>query len=1076
MAISFLKIILIASTAAALAAGGAAASPPAPAPMGMPGCHTICGNISVPYPFGMGPARCYWPGFNLTCDNTTTPPRLLLGGEGGILQVQYFSLFESSVLVKRTPGDVKIDRDGNGSIFSGGPDHGTYKIMISDDWSGGGNELVVLGCNVRATLKHGNATVSACSTLCGDDQPPEPMWSVPSRLESSMVCTGLGCCQAAIVAAAAAIGEVRVQLEWFGRNRSADEERMPTRMFVAKEGWFEKKHVSEPLLLQKPSAMGAMGIPVDYGVPVWLSWEVDTNISSSHGHGHVVCDQGTRGGYACRCDIYYEGNPYIPDGCQDIDECEFHPCLDDGVCTNKDGGFDCGCPPGTHGNNSVPGGCTPFVSITQAEGDMCGRKCGDVDVLYPFGIGPSHCYRPGFNLTCDYPSGKLPRLLLDRFGIFQVQEISLPDTTLRVTSSFAVIEANSKNDFGFDFNNYFTSRGDVLYSLSTRNELILSGCNVQATLHGLDNDASIISGCTSFCSESDVSAGRVPIARNKNCYGMGCCQARISEPLDGGMPGMLSLKFADMNNFPDNMSRPPYALIAEEGWFDNRLVSDQQTRALQNKLRFAPKVRIVVDWKVLPSESVGLHDLRDHAKSSSGLNCTMDVAANICKSKHSRCIPAGTNTGYSCQCWEGYQGNPYEPHGCKGDHISSKGIFAAIIGVSCGTGLVILILSSYIVSKKVKHRRAQVLKHKFFKQNHGQLLQQLVAQSVGIAESMIITLEELEKATHNFDNDLVIGGGGHGTVYKGILSNQRIVAIKKPKKVVQKEIDEFINEVVILSQINHRNVVKLFGCCLETEVPMLVYDFISNGTLYEHLHVEGPRSLSWGDRLRIAIETSKSLAYLHSAAAIPIIHRDVKSANILLDDTLTAKVADFGASRYIPMEKSGLETRAQGTRGYWDPMYFYTGRLTEKSDVYSFGVVLVELLTRQKPSSYLSSNDESLVVHFVTLFAEGNLPHILDPQVIEEGGKEVEEVAAIAIACVKLSGEDRPTMRQVELTLEGVRTSEGHVLHNAVAKEAHSNDIEVGVQSNKSVRKDNEGSTRQYSMEEEFILSASCPR
>uniref|UniRef100_A0A453RIY0 Protein kinase domain-containing protein n=1 Tax=Aegilops tauschii subsp. strangulata TaxID=200361 RepID=A0A453RIY0_AEGTS len=168
---------------------------------------------------------------------------------------------------------------------------------------------------------------------------------------------------------------------------------------------------------------------------------------------------------------------------------------------------------------------------------------------------------------------------------------------------------------------------------------------------------------------------------------------------------------------------------------------------------------------------------------------------------------------------------------------------------------------------------------------------------------------------------------------------------------------------------------------------------------------------------------------------MPIFHRDIKSSNILLDESLTAKVSDFGASRYIPIDQTAVMTAVQGTLGYLDPMYYYTGRLTDKSDVFSFGVLLIELLTRKKPYVYRSDNDASLVAHFVSSLKKGDLADIVDPQVMEEEDDgELQEVAMLAAMCTRLEGESRPTMKEVEMALENLRARKNPAPYNSASK------------------------------------------
>ncbi|XP_044411078.1 wall-associated receptor kinase 3 isoform X1 [Triticum aestivum] len=1036
----------------------------------MPNCVISCGDVEVPYPFGIGAnTSCYLPGFNLTCDNTTgSSPRLLLDADGTIQVLGIMNLDSGGYMYVQRNGDVKIKVDANGNgngTFSQGLKHdGPYMLLtVLLPFR---SELILMGCNVQATVKSGNATVASCTSLCDDTADYET--SVIDR------CSGgsTGCCRANIIKPGYdddGRGEVYsssstaydVQLRRLGRwNRSADRDRFPVRVFIAERGWFDNTSVSNDLLQTgRPPSKETLK------VPVWLSWEVvdHPNRSSVCKSNHSQRGNGRkRGGYACACKNGYEGNPYLTDGCKDIDECEWSPALTGcyGECINTEGSFMCGCPPGTTGNFTIPGGCINTE-------DICRTSCGDVEVPYPFGIGSSKCYWPGFRLEC-YTGYQPPRLLLSN-GRFQVVGISLHNSTMRVIRidnlrPYTTLPTSMATDLGEEFP-YFPDDEEVPYSLSTSNELVVTGCNAHATLVGHNNPA-IISGCATFCYYNDTGGvwGEGSSTNgihgendgDKYCYGKGCCKARISESVDG-MPKKLVFKWLDATS----NSQSVFVFIAEEGWFDPWGVTGKLMRG--GYRADAMKVPILLRWEVfLPHSGSSSANVSSHPDCNGG-DYQVTPRDQICKSKHSQCKRG--NRGYTCQCNEdgGYHGNPYLVGGCKDERAEYLKGLSITMGVASGAGLILVVLIAYFISYKFKHQRAQMLKRKYFEKNRGQLLQQLVSQRADIAEKMIITLEELEKATNNFDKARELGGGGHGTVYKGILLDLHVVAIKKPKMIVQREIDEFINEVAILSQINHRNVVKLYGCCLETEVPLLVYEFISNGTLYDHLHVEGPTSLSWADRLRIATETAKSLAHLHSTALVPIIHRDVKPANILLDDTLTAKVADFGASRYIPLDKSGLTTNVQGTLGYLDPMYMHTWRLTEKSDVYSFGVMLIELMTRKKPFTYMAPEGNGLVAHFAILFARGHLVEILDPQVLSEGGNRIDEIAAIAVACVKLRGEERPTMRQVELRLE-------------VAQSPEEFEVDEDIAENSQLARGAGLTSRQYSMEEEYVLSARYPR
>ncbi|KAL5555371.1 hypothetical protein UlMin_037607 [Ulmus minor] len=678
----------------------------------------------------------------------------------------------------------------------------------------------------------------------------------------------------------------------------------------------------------------------------------------------------------------------------------------------------------------------------------CLDRCGNLTVPYPFGVGDG-CYfsendTDKFSITCNYTAAESPIAYLGT-GNIDVTKISLDG------------EMQTLLYIGFDCYDKkgLQKRGDKrsstleldFFSISTtKNKFTAIGCDTYAILEGLNEEGErYTTGCMSICdSINSINYG--------SCNGAGCCETSIPSGLK---TRNVTLDSYYKHKYIWSFNPCSYAFTVEATRFN---FSETSLEDLKN----TEKLPVILDWSIGNTPC-------DEAKRLGPLACK----------GNSDCVNSTTRPGYLCRCWPGFEGNPYHPDGCQdideckysnpcingtcnnilgsftctcldehtkfNDTSCSKvnytnerprrNLFIYIIPSSISVGLVAVFAVTLMFCWGMRKRKLIKLKEKFFQQNGGLMLERRLSSQHGssLETTRIFSAEELENATNKYDQSRIVGEGGYGTVYKGILADDRVVAIKKPKSVSAQNVDpaQFINEVVVLMQINHRNVVRLLGCCLETEAPLLVYEFITNGTLFQHIHQKDPESessLSWGLRLKIAAETAGALAYLHAETVVPIIHRDVKTMNILVDENYTAKVSDFGTSRLIPLDQEELSTFVQGTLGYLDPEYMQSTILTEKSDVYSFGVVLAELLTGKKALTFdRAEGVNNLAMSFVSLMEDDQLLQLVDDSIVDDGNlEEIKEVASLTKRCLSLKGEDRPTMKFVAMELEGLRITGKH--------------------------------------------------
>ncbi|XP_010027455.2 cysteine-rich receptor-like protein kinase 42 [Eucalyptus grandis] len=400
----------------------------------------------------------------------------------------------------------------------------------------------------------------------------------------------------------------------------------------------------------------------------------------------------------------------------------------------------------------------------------------------------------------------------------------------------------------------------------------------------------------------------------------------------------------------------------------------------------------------------------DGAKGATGVyalaQCWSTLDAGGCRvclenavSKARNCTPAGEARAMNAGCFLRYSTTKFYSVPVSGG--PSRVRITVAIASSAAAAISLVLIGTYIGYKK--YSKEKLVRHSLMR------LPASVRKS-----SLYFKYETLEKATDFFHDSRKLGQGGAGSVYKGILPDGKVVAVKRLVFNTRQWVDDFFNEVNLINGIQHKNLVRLLGCSIEGPESLLVYEYIPNRSLDQVLFVnDATHVLTWEERLRIITGTAEGLAYLHGGCGVKIIHRDIKSSNILLDENLMAKIADFGLARCIAPDKSHLSTGIAGTLGYMAPEYLVRGQLTEKADVYAFGVLVLEILSGRKSSIFAQGSD-SVLQSVWKHYKSNNLAACVDPAL---RGKfpvqEASDVLQISLLCTQASMELRPTMSGV---------------------------------------------------------------